>query len=80
MMGLFGKKNSAHVAHDRLRLVLERERQGVPAAYFDAMREEIIQAVRSIIKKYSNADERIEVKNQDSNSLEIEIILEKKVP
>lgn len=77
MMGFFGKKNSATVAHDRLRLVLERERQGVPAAYFDAMREEIVQAVRAITKKYTNA-ERIEVKNQDSNSLEIEIILEKK--
>ncbi|MDE7317223.1 MAG: cell division topological specificity factor MinE [Helicobacter sp.] len=77
MMGLFGKKSSAAVAHDRLRLVLERERQGVPAAYFDAMREEIVQAVRAITKKYTNA-ERIEVKNQDSNSLEIEIILEKK--
>ncbi|MDE6045101.1 MAG: cell division topological specificity factor MinE [Helicobacter sp.] len=77
MMGFFGKKNSAAVAHDRLRLVLERERQGVPAAYFDAMREEIVQAVRAITKKYTNA-ERIEVKNQDSNSLEIEIILEKK--
>ena len=77
MMGFFGKKNSAAVAPDRLRLVLERERQGVPAAYFDAMREEIVQAVRAITKKYTNA-ERIEVKNQDSNSLEIEIILEKK--
>lgn len=76
MIGLFGKKSAA-VAHDRLRLVLERERQGVPAAYFDAMREEIVQAVRAITKKYTNA-ERIEVKNQDSNSLEIEIILEKK--
>lgn len=76
--GFFGKKKSAAIACDRLRLVLERERQNTTAPlYFDAMQAEIIEAVRAVIKKYADT-ERIEVKSQDDISLEIEIVLEKK--
>lgn len=74
---IFGKKGSAQVARERLRLVLEHERKGVPPPYFDAMQQEIIRAVQEVIKKYTDA-EKIAVKNQDSSTLEIEIILEKR--
>lgn len=68
------KKSSAQEAKDRLTLILAHER-AINVPYMDAMKQEILQ----VIKKYTNA-QKIDIKtdsNQNFNTLEVEILLEK---
>ena len=69
-----GKTSSAHEAKDRLTLILAHER-AINVPYMDAMKQEILE----VIKKYTKA-QKIDIKtdsNQDFNTLEVEILLEK---
>ncbi|WP_297812311.1 cell division topological specificity factor MinE [uncultured Helicobacter sp.] len=69
-----GKKPSAQEARDRLTLILAHER-AINVPYMDAMKKEILE----VIKKYTKA-QKIDIKtdsNQDFNTLEVEILLEK---
>ncbi|WP_026944608.1 cell division topological specificity factor MinE [Helicobacter rodentium] len=69
-----GKKSSAQEAKDRLTLILAHER-AINVPYMDAMKQEILE----VIKKYTKA-QKIDIKtdsNQDFNTLEVEILLEK---
>ncbi|MCI5969251.1 cell division topological specificity factor MinE [Helicobacter sp.] len=69
-----GKKSSAQAAKDRLTLILAHER-AINVPYIDAMKQEIL----AVIKKYTNA-QKIDIKtdsNQNFNTLEVEIFLEK---
>ena len=69
-----GKKSSAQEARDRLTLILAHER-AINVPYMDAMKQEILE----VIKKYTKA-QKIDIKtdsNQDFNTLEVEILLEK---
>lgn len=71
---LFGKKSStAHVARDRLKLVLAHERASNALPYMDEMKEEIME----VIKKYTQVkDIHISSRNnQNVDVLEMEIIL-----
>jgi cell division topological specificity factor len=71
---LFGKKSStAHVARDRLKLVLAHERASNALPYMDEMKEEIME----VIKKYTQVkDIHISSRNnQNIDVLEMEIIL-----
>ncbi|PKT75448.1 cell division topological specificity factor MinE [Helicobacter winghamensis] len=68
------KKNSAQEAKDRLTLILAHER-AINVPYMDAMKQEILE----VIKKYTKA-QKIDIKtdsNQNFNTLEVEILLEK---
>ena len=68
------KKSSAQEAKDRLKLILAHERT-INVPYMDAMKQEILE----VIKKYTKA-QKIDIKtdsNQDFNTLEVEILLEK---
>jgi cell division topological specificity factor len=70
----FGKKSStAHVARDRLKLVLAHERASNALPYMDEMKEEIME----VIKKYTQVkDIHISSRNnQNIDVLEMEIIL-----
>lgn len=72
---IFGnKKNSAQEAKNRLTLMLAHERT-INVPYIDAMKQEILE----VIKKYTKA-QKIDIKtdsNQNFNTLEVEILLEK---
>ena len=72
---IFGsKKNSAQEAKNRLTLMLAHERT-INVPYMDAMKQEILE----VIKKYAKA-QKIDIKtdsNQNFNTLEVEILLEK---
>ncbi|MBE0499013.1 MAG: cell division topological specificity factor MinE [Campylobacterales bacterium] len=71
---LFGKKSStAHVARDRLKLVLAHERASNALPYMEQMKEEIME----VIKKYTQVkDIHISSRNnQNIDVLEMEIIL-----
>lgn len=68
------KKSSAQAAKDRLTLILAHER-AINVPYMDAMKQEILE----VIKKYTKA-QKIDIKtdsNQNFNTLEVEILLEK---
>ncbi|WP_299545781.1 cell division topological specificity factor MinE [uncultured Helicobacter sp.] len=68
------KKKSAQEAKDRLTLILAHER-AINVPYMDAMKQEILE----VIKKYTKA-QKIDIKtdsNQNFNTLEVEILLEK---
>ena len=71
---LFGKKTStAHVARDRLKLVLAHERASNALPYMEDMKAEIME----VIKKYTQVkDIHISSQtNQNIDVLEMEIIL-----
>ena len=72
---IFGsKKNSAQEAKNRLTLMFTRERT-INVTYIDAMKQENLE----VIKKYTKA-QKIDVNsetNQNCNSREVEILLEK---
>ena len=72
---IFGsKKNSAQEAKTRLTLMLAHVRN-INVPYMDAMKQEILE----VIKKYTKA-QKIDIKtdsNQNFNTLEVEILLEK---
>ncbi|MCH5323325.1 MAG: cell division topological specificity factor MinE [Helicobacter sp.] len=68
------KKTSAKEAKDRLMLILASER-AVNVPYMEMMKQEILE----VIKKYTNA-QKIDIRadsNQNFNTLEVEILLEK---
>ena len=68
------KKASAKEAKDRLMLILASER-AVNVPYMEMMKQEILE----VIKKYTNA-QKIDIRadsNQNFNTLEVEILLEK---
>ncbi len=68
------KKTSAQEAKDRLTLILAHER-AINVPYIEAMKQEILE----VIKKYTRA-QKIDIKtdsNQNFNTLEVEIFLEK---
>lgn len=74
MTSLFGKKSStAHVARDRLKLVLAHERASNALPYMDDMKAEIME----VIRKYTQVKD-IQItsqNNQNIDVLEMEIIL-----
>ncbi len=71
---LFGKKNtSAHVARDRLKLVLAHERASNALPYMEEMKAEIME----VIRKYTQVKD-IHISSQNNQNidvLEMEIIL-----
>ena len=72
---LFKKKKSKDVAKDRLMMMLAYERANTKVDNFDEMKSELI----NVVKKYLNVKD-IYIKtssNQDIETLEVEIILEK---
>ena len=71
---LFGKKqNTAHVARDRLKLVLATERAANSLPYMDDMRREIME----VVKKYTQVKDIVisTEKNQNIDVLEMDIVL-----
>jgi cell division topological specificity factor len=72
---LFKKKKSKDVARDRLMMMLAYERANTKIDNLDEMKKDLIEVVR----KYLNVKD-IHIKsqsNQDIETLEVEIILEK---
>jgi len=71
---IFGKKSStAHVARDRLKLVLAHERASNALPYMEDMKAEIME----VIKKYTQVKD-IHISSQNNQNidvLEMEIIL-----
>ena len=70
----FGGEKSAQKARDRLTLILAHER-AINVPYMERMKQEILE----VIKKYTKA-QKIDIKtdsNQNFNTLEVEILLEK---
>jgi cell division topological specificity factor len=73
---IFGKqKNSAHIAKDRLKIMLAHERADCSLPYLNDLRNDLIE----VIKKYTKVEDvkiRSE-KNQNIDLLEVEITLSK---
>ncbi|BDQ28398.1 cell division topological specificity factor MinE [Helicobacter ailurogastricus] len=81
MTSLLGKwlkgTSSAHIAKDRLKLVLAYERS-VRLPYIEEMKKEIL----AVVQKYTQTS-KIDVRtnsNHDIDTLEVEIVLEKQAP
>ena len=72
---IFKKKKSKDVAKDRLMMMLAYERANTKIDNLDTMKKELI----SVVKKYLNVKD-INIKtssNQDIETLEVEILLNK---
>jgi cell division topological specificity factor len=72
---IFKKKKSKDVARDRLMMMLAYERANTKIENLDDMKKDLI----SVVRKYLNVKD-VHIKsnsNQDIESLEVEIILEK---
>jgi cell division topological specificity factor len=72
---IFKKKKSKEVAKDRLMMMLAYERANTKLDNLDDMKKDLI----NVVKKYLNVKD-IQIKsnsNQDIETLEVEIILEK---
>lgn len=73
---LFGrKKSTASVAKERLTLILSHERTSCKLPYLDDLRNDLI----AVIKKYTKVEDVkiVSHTNQDTELLEVEIILGK---
>jgi cell division topological specificity factor len=74
-LDFFKKKKSKDIAKDRLTMILAYERATTKIENLDEMKKELIE----VVKKYLNVKD-IHIKNksnQDIETLEVEIILEK---
>lgn len=71
----FGRKNTADVAKNRLKIMLAHERASCQLPYLDDLRNDLI----NVIKKYTKVDDvRITSQtNQNLELLEVEVILGK---
>ncbi len=73
---LFGRnKNTAHVAKDRLKIMLAHERASCKLPYLDDLRNDLI----AVIKKYTKVED-VKItshNNQNLEFLEVEVILGK---